>query len=59
MATLFHWDLPQTLEDEGGWLNGSTSEHFKDYADKCFENLGDKVRFTNIFSYSIGKKFLK
>ena len=47
MATLFHWDLPQTLEDEGGWLNGSTSEHFKDYADKCFEKLGDKVWFTN------------
>lgn len=45
MATLFHWDLPQTLEDQGGWLNGTTSEHFKDYAAKCFEYLGDKVSF--------------
>ena len=43
MATLYHWDHPQTLEDVGGWLNTSIVQHFNDYAQKCFEHLGDKV----------------
>ena len=43
MATLFHWDLPQALEDQGGWLNESTVYHFKDYADVCFREFGDRV----------------
>ena len=32
MATLYHWDLPQALEDRGGWLVRETAEHFADYA---------------------------
>ena len=32
MATLFHWDLPQALEDAGGWLERSTAERFAEYA---------------------------
>nr|XP_022342919.1 uncharacterized protein LOC111136393 isoform X1 [Crassostrea virginica] len=44
MATLFHWDLPQALEDQGGWLNESTVYHFKDYADVCFREFGDRVK---------------
>lgn len=43
MVTLYHWDLPQPLEDVKGWLNDTVIEHFRDYADKCFEQLGDKV----------------
>lgn len=43
MATLFHWDLPQALEDDGGWLNRATIERFADYAALLGERLGDRV----------------
>jgi beta-glucosidase len=41
--TLYHWDLPQALDDAGGWLARSTAERFADYASVCFEALGDRV----------------
>lgn len=43
VATLYHWDLPQSLEDEGGWTVRSTSEAFAAYAEVCFNRLGDVV----------------
>ncbi|HWJ09445.1 MAG TPA: GH1 family beta-glucosidase [Nocardioides sp.] len=43
MATLFHWDLPQALEDDGGWLNRVTIERFADYAAIVGERLADRV----------------
>ncbi|GAA5141971.1 GH1 family beta-glucosidase [Nocardioides marinquilinus] len=43
MATLFHWDLPQTLQDAGGWPSRETAERFADYAAACVERLGDRV----------------
>ncbi|HLB48487.1 MAG TPA: GH1 family beta-glucosidase [Anaerolineales bacterium] len=43
-ATLYHWDLPQTLQDEGGWPVRSTSEAFVEYADVVSRALGDRVR---------------
>jgi len=43
-ATLYHWDLPQALEDQGGWLNRDTARHFQDYAATVFGELGDAVR---------------
>jgi lactase-phlorizin hydrolase len=44
MITLYHWDLPQALEEnEGGWMNESIVERFKDYADFCFNEYGNKV----------------
>jgi beta-galactosidase len=44
-VTLFHWDLPQSLEDEyGGWLDIRTSEAFAEYARICFEQFGGRVK---------------
>ncbi|RFA15285.1 beta-glucosidase [Subtercola boreus] len=43
VATLYHWDLPQALEDEGGWLSRSTSKAFADYARIVGEAFGDRV----------------
>ncbi len=41
--TLFHWDLPQALQDEGGWTNRDTADYFVDYADILFRALGDRI----------------
>ncbi|CAA7017236.1 unnamed protein product [Microthlaspi erraticum] len=44
-VTLFHWDLPQTLQDEyEGFLDREIIKDFKDYADLCFEEFGDRVK---------------
>lgn len=50
VATLYHWDLPQALQDRGGWTNASIVEAFKDYADFCFATFGDRVKTWNTFS---------
>jgi beta-glucosidase len=41
--TLYHWDLPQALQDRGGWAARETAEHFAAYADHVAEALGDRV----------------
>ncbi|MEV5580242.1 GH1 family beta-glucosidase [Streptomyces parvus] len=43
-ATLYHWDLPQVLQDRGGWTVRETSEHFAAYASQVVERLGDRVK---------------
>ncbi|GII85486.1 beta-glucosidase [Sphaerisporangium siamense] len=42
-ATLFHWDLPQALEDEGGWLARDTASRLADYAGVVAARLADRV----------------
>jgi beta-glucosidase len=43
MATLYHWDLPQELEDAGGWGNRDTAQRFADYARLAARALGDRI----------------
>jgi len=43
-ATLYHWDLPQALQDIGGWENRATVDAFVDFADAMTRTLGDRVK---------------
>jgi beta-glucosidase len=43
VATLYHWDLPQALQDKGGWAARDTAERFADYARVVADELGDVV----------------
>ncbi|HEY5319532.1 MAG TPA: GH1 family beta-glucosidase [Galbitalea sp.] len=41
--TLYHWDMPQTVEERGGWPNRDTAFRYLDYANAVYEALGDRV----------------
>lgn len=43
VPTLFHWDMPQALEDAGGWLERETAQRFADYAALTAERLADRI----------------
>jgi beta-glucosidase len=43
-VTLYHWDLPQTLQDQGGWVNRDCAGWFADFSFVMVNNLGDRVR---------------
>jgi len=63
LATLYHWDLPVTLQDRGGWLVRDTAYAFADYAGVVARRLGDRVHWwlthnepwcSAYFGYAIG-----
>jgi beta-glucosidase len=47
MLTLYHWDLPQALQDLGGWASRDTTAYFADYAAVMARRVGDRVAFWN------------
>ena len=42
-ATLYHWDLPEALDNRGGWLNRDIADWFADYASVMYKALGDRI----------------
>ncbi|TRY82024.1 hypothetical protein DNTS_006672 [Danionella cerebrum] len=58
IVTLYHWDLPQALEERyGGWQNASMINFFNDFANLCFERFGNRVKnwitFNNPWSVAV------
>lgn len=43
MTTLYHWDMPQWLQDKDGWANRDSAEHFGEFTDAVLDRLGDRV----------------
>ncbi|KAJ8643564.1 hypothetical protein MRB53_005312 [Persea americana] len=59
LVTLFHWDAPQSLEDEyGGFLSSNIVKDFRDYANICFREFGDRVKHwitvNEAYRFSVG-----
>ncbi len=56
--TLYHWDLPQYLQDQGGWANRETADRFVDYARIVAGRLGDRVKGIATFNEPFVTAFL-
>jgi beta-glucosidase len=50
VMTLYHWDLPQYLEDAGGWPNRDTAYRYADYAEALARGLGDRIHTWTTFN---------
>jgi len=50
VVTLYHWDLPQELEDAGGWTNRETAYRFAEYAERMARELGNRISVWTTFN---------
>ncbi len=50
LVTLYHWDLPQNIQDEGGWSNRDTAKLFANYAYTIAKEYSDKINFISTFN---------
>jgi len=50
LPTMYHWDLPQALQDEGGWANREIARYFADYCAAVADRLGDRVKMWLVFN---------
>lgn len=57
-VTLYHWDLPQALEDKGGWNTRDSIDWFSEYVDFCTRTFGQKVKNWMIFNEPLAFTFL-
>ncbi|MFT6528973.1 MAG: beta-glucosidase [Psychrosphaera sp.] len=57
-VTLYHWDLPQHLEDQGGWLNRDTAYKYAEYVDLITQALGNRVHSYATFNEPFCSAFL-
>lgn len=57
-VTLYHWDLPQHFEDNGGWLNRETAYHYQQYVDAVSKALGNRVYSYATFNEPFCSAFL-
>ncbi|EAS44404.1 beta-glucosidase [Photobacterium profundum] len=53
MITLYHWDLPQALQNIGGWESRETVEAFEQYAALCYQEFGDRVSLWSTFNETL------
>lgn len=53
LVTIYHWDLPQSIHEAGGWPNPNIVEWYTDYARICFELFGDLVKYWITFNEPI------
>ncbi|GLH16867.1 Myrosinase 1 [Gryllus bimaculatus] len=53
LVTMYHWDLPQALQELGGWPNPILVDYFEDYARLLIETYGDRVRSSNAVTNAV------
>jgi beta-glucosidase len=49
-VTIYHWDLPQILEDKGGWTNREVISWFSEFVEVCSQSFGDRVKNWMVFN---------